>query len=166
MNASLLLRSAFVTLAAVAVGVGESNAQVPTLYSPYVPVTTSVYSTVAPAPVYGTQWGTTPAYGNYYNNGVGYNNGIGVGGCYSPSTINNSAYRPQYPYGTASNDWYWNSGVHHPNFSNDYRSNDYRGSWSHFGNNGSFGNNNFNNSSSNDWWRNDRSRFDHDHRSR
>jgi len=154
MNASLLLRSAFVTLAAVAVGVGESNAQVPTLYSPYVPVTTSVYSTVAPAPVYGTQWGTTPVYGNSYN-------GIGVGGCYGPSTINNSGYRPAYPYGTASNDWYWNSGVHHPNYSNDYRSNDYRsndyrGSWSHFGNNSNFNNN------SNDWWRNDRSRFDHD----
>lgn len=153
MNASLLLRSAFVTLAAVAAGVGESNAQVPTLYGPYAPMTTRVYPTVAPAPVYGTQWGTTSAYGNPYN-------GIGAGGCYNPTAINNSVYRPAYPYGTASNDWYWNSGVRHPNFSNDYRSNDDRGSWPHFGNNSSFHNN------GNDWWRNDRSHFDHDPRFR
>ena len=114
MNASILLRSAFATLAIAAFGVSESSAQLPSLYGTYPTLPAATY--VAPLNGgYVNSGYVNNGYvnGSYVNSGLYnpsvYGNSIGVGGCYGNSSVGNSAYWPNYPYGTASNDSYWNN---------------------------------------------------------
>jgi len=128
MNASSILRSAFVALTFAAIGVSESSAQLPSLYSAYPTTYAATYPTTYPAAypqatvnyypavpaatygnVYGNQWNTGYLNSGLYNTPQ-YGNQIGVGGCYGGSSVGNSAYWPSAPYGTASNDYNWNNG--------------------------------------------------------
>lgn len=147
MNASILLRSAFALVALVAFGVSESSAQLPSLYGTYPTLPAATY--VAPLNGgYVSNGYVNNGYvnGSYVNSGLYnpsvYGNTIGVGGCYGNSSVGNSAYWPNYPYGTASNDYYWNNNWNNGNFprSNTWNNNGWN-SGSQFGNN-------------NDWWRN------------
>ena len=161
MNASILRSASLaVAIAALSIGARESTAQSP-FYSSVRPAS---YPTV-PVTNYGTAYlngslYSTPVYGSTVYGNTGYaaspyiNPSIAPGGCYGPT--NGSVYRPNYPYGTAASDPYWNT---RPNgWNNSWNNNSWNNQWS---NNSwdnrwdSRWNNSWSSGRNNDRWRHD-----------